>query len=127
MSLYHFQIKYDYTDYSFGVFILHDLRFSNYESFRLEFNFPLILDQILDFEINQELKMVAIDCQPQAPPNYQFSELVVHSLIREDFVISQGSKLGKWKILSLETKARFVPLKLPAPIMSKLIQKRGSA
>ena len=121
----HFQIKYDFADFSFGIFIRHDLRFSNYESIRLENNFSLIVDQILDFEMNPELEMVAIDCSPQAPPNYHFSELVVHSLIHQDFVISEGSKLGKWKILSLENKAKFVPLKLPEHIMSKLIRKKA--
>ena len=82
---------------------------------------------MLDFEINPnpELKMVAIDGSPQAPPNYHFSELVVHSLIHQDFVITQGSKLGKWRILSLENKAKFVPLKLPEHIMSKLIRKKA--
>ena len=47
----------------------------------------------------------------------------MHSLIRQDFVISTGSKLGKWKILSLNTTAKFVPLQLPEQFMSKLIPK----
>ena len=119
----HFEIKYDFTDCSFGIFLLHDFHLSNYDSIRLEFLFSFILDQLIDFETNPELKMIAIDCQQQAPPNYQFTELIVHSLIRENFTISQGSKLGKWTILSLETKARFVPLKLPEAIMSKFAQK----
>ena len=109
----------------FWRFLLQDLTLNNYSSIRFEFQFSLILNQLIDFETNPELKMIAVNCQQQAPPNYQFTEIILHSLIREKFSVSKGSRLGKWSILSLENKAKFVPLRLPQALMSKLAQKTG--
>ena len=102
---------------------MQDLTLENYSSVRFAINFSFILDQLVEFETNSELKMIAVNCQQQAPPNYYFCEIVVHSLIRENFSITKGSKIGKWAILSLEKKSRFVPLKISGPILSKMAQK----
>ena len=67
--------------------------------------------------------MIAIQCATHAPPHYHYTELVLHSLISQDFVIQAGSKLGEWKILSLNTKVKFVPLQLPQQLISKLVKK----
>ena len=108
----HFKIKFDFTDNSFNIFTTQDLAFSSYESIRLEFDFCFILDQLVDFEANKELEMFVFSCASPAPPYHCFSELIAHSLIRQDFVVKAGSRLGKLKILSLNTKVKFVPLQI---------------
>ena len=55
----HFSINYDFTDNSFGIYIQHDLKFSNYDSIRLKFEFSLVIDQLINFETNPELDMIA--------------------------------------------------------------------
>ena len=119
----YFEIQYDHKDCSFGIFLLQDLTLENYGSIRFPMDFSFLLDQLVEFETNPELAMIAISCQQQAPPYYHFSEIVIHSLIRESFSVAKGSKIGKWTILSLEKKSKFVPLKISGPILSKMAQK----
>ena len=119
----HFKVNFDFTDNSFNIFTTQDLAFSNFDSIRLEFDFCFILDQLVDFEANEELEMLVFSCASPAPPYHCFSELIAHSLIRQDFVVKAGSRLGKLKILSLNTKVKFVPLQIPKRLIFKLAKK----
>ena len=74
---------------------------------------------MVSFEQNQNLSVIAIDTAQPVPPYFLFIEVIFHSLIKESFVIQSGTKLGQWKILTLQTKCNFVPMVVPASLMTK--------
>ena len=103
----HFEINFDFQNNNFGVYLLKDITFSDYSSIRLKFEFCFISEQLVDFELNKELEMIQVSCVTTAPPYHKYHELVIHSLIRQDFVLKAGSKLGKLQILSLNNKVKY--------------------
>ena len=114
-----FEIRYNSDDLAFEIFALHDIQLENYQSIRYEFQFTFVVNQLVSFEQNPNLDVLAIDCAQPVPPYYEFVELIFHSLVRENFILRAGTKLGKWKILSLQNKNRFVPLRVPKDLLSE--------
>merc|ERR1712208_18330 len=99
---------YDHKDCSFGIFLLQDLTLENYGSIRFPMDFSFLLDQLVEFETNPELEMIAISCQQQAPPYYHFSEIVIHSLIRESFSVAKGPDIFKGTNLDFFSRLKIV-------------------
>ena len=116
----HFEINFDFQNNNFGIYLLKDITFSDYSSIRLKFEFCFISEQLVDFELNKELEMIQVSCVTTAPPYHKYHELVIHSLIRQDFVLKAGSKLGKLQILSLNNKVKYVPIQFPQDLISRL-------
>ena len=119
----HFTMQFNFQDNSFGIFLTKDLTFSNFTSISLKFEFCFITEQLVDFEINNELEMIQVSCACTAPPYHTFHELIIHSLIRQDFVLKAGSKLGKLQILALNTKVKYVPIQFPQKLIFQLANK----
>ena len=67
--------------------------------------------------------MIQVSCACTAPPYHSFRELIIHSLIRQDFVLKAGSKLGKLQILSLNNKVKYAPIQFPQKLISQLANK----
>merc|ERR1712055_110367 len=102
----HFELKYNFGETAFEIYALKDICLENYQSVKYEFKFAFVVNQLVCFEQNKNLSVLAIDCAQPIPPYFEFIELIFHSLIRESFVIQAGTKLGQWKILSLQSKCR---------------------
>ena len=115
----HFEIKFNFGETAFEIYALKDICLENYQSVKVEFKFAFVVNQLVCFEQNKNLSVLAIDCAQPVPPYFEFIEVIFHSLIRESFVIQAGTKLGQWKILSLQSKCDFVPLEVPAALLSK--------
>merc|ERR1711888_403054 len=88
-------------------------------SVRIDFKFSFIVDQMVSFEQNQNLGVLAVDTGQPVPPYFDFIEVIIHSLIRESFLVKSGTKIGQWKILTLQSKCNFVPLEIPSDLMTR--------
>merc|ERR1712055_1098539 len=60
------------------------------------------------------------------PPNFHFSEVILHLLIKEKYTIPTGTKIGQWKICTLQKKCKFVPLLVNADLMKKCTMAKGA-
>ena len=75
---------------------------------------------MVNFEVNPELEMIQVSCTDSAPPYHSFKQLIIHALIRQGFTLKNGTKLGKLRILSLNTKVKFAPIQFPQTLISQL-------
>ena len=119
----HFKMHFNFQDNSFDIYLTQDIAFSNFSSISLKFQFCFIVEQLVDFEVNKELEMVQVSCACTTPPYHSFHELIIHSLIRQDFILKNGSKLGKLQILSLNNKVKYTPIQFPQKLVSQLANK----
>ena len=119
----HFKMNFNFQDNSFGIYLTKDIAFSDFSSIALNFEFCCITEQLVDFEVNNELEMIQVSCACTAPPYHAFHELIIHSLIRQDFILRAGSKLGKLQILSLNNKVKYAPIQFPQKLISQLANK----
>merc|ERR1711891_19328 len=114
-----FEIRYNQCDTSFELYTIKNINLENYQSLRIEFNFTFNVDQMVIFEPNQDLTVIAVDVSQPLPPNFHFTEVIIHSLIKENHTIQSGTKIGQWKICTLQTKCNFVPMGVTAALMTK--------
>merc|ERR1711891_137364 len=114
-----FEITYNQCDTSFELYTIKNINLENYQSLRIEFNFTFNVEQMVIFEPNQDLTVIAVDISQPIPPNFHFTEVIIHSLIKENHTIQSGTKIGQWKVLTLQTKCNFVPMMVPAALMTK--------
>merc|ERR1711954_83400 len=91
----------------------------------ISLKFPLcfLVDQLVDFELNESIEIVQVSCISTNPPYHKFHELVLHSLIRQGYILRSGTKLGKLQILCLNKKVKFVPLQYPQKLINQLANK----
>ena len=114
-----FEIKYNHGETAFELYTLKDICLENYQSLRIDLKFSFLVDQMVSFEQNQNLSVLAVDTGQPVPPYFEFIEVIIHSLIRESFLVKSGTKIGQWKILSLQSKCNFVPLETPSDLMTR--------
>merc|ERR1711954_611019 len=91
----------------------------------ISLKFPLcfLVDQLVDFELNESIEIVQVSCISTNPPYHKFHELVLHSLIRQGYILRKGTKLGKLQILCLNKKVKFVPIQFPHKLVNQLANK----
>ena len=70
----------------------------NYQSLKIDFDFKFQVEQMVIFEANEDLTVLAVDVTQPLPPNFHFSEVIIHLLIKENHTIPSGTKIGQWKI-----------------------------
>ena len=46
-----------------------------------------MVEQMVIFEPNQDLTVIAVDTAQPVPPNFTFIEVIIHSLIKESYSI----------------------------------------
>merc|ERR1711954_582682 len=119
----HFTVSFNYLENSFDIFLSKDLTFTDFSSVSLKFPLCFITDQLVDFELNTNLEMVQVSCVSTNPPYHAFHELVLHSLIRQGYILRSGTKLGKLQILCLNSKVKFVPIQYPQKLINQLANK----
>merc|ERR1711954_127030 len=91
----------------------------------ISLKFPLcfLVDQLIDFELNESIEIIQVSCINTNPPYHKYHELVLHSLIRQGYILRKGTKLGKLQILCLNKKVKFVPLQYPEKLLNQLANK----
>ena len=120
----HFTVTFNHSENSFDIFLSKDLTFTNFSSVSLKFPLCFLTDQLVDFELNASLEMVQVSCVSSNPPYHVFHELVLHSLIRQGYILRNKTKLGKLKILCLNAKVKFVPIQYPHRLIHQLANKK---
>merc|ERR1711891_91752 len=73
-----FEIKYNQCDTSFELYNIKNINLENYQSLRIEFNFTFQVEQMVIFETNEDLTVLAVDVTQPLPPNFHFSEVIIH-------------------------------------------------
>merc|ERR1712030_109711 len=59
-----FEIKYNHGETAFELYTLKDICLENYQSLRIDLKFSFLVDQMVIFEQNQNLSVIAIDTAP---------------------------------------------------------------
>merc|ERR1712082_223215 len=106
----YFEIKYNQFETSFELYSIKNIDLESYQSLKIDFDFKFQVEQMVIFEANEDLTFLAIDVSQPLPPNFHFSEVILHLLIKEKHTIPSGTKIGQWKICTLQTKCKYVPL-----------------
>merc|ERR1711954_4168 len=109
----HFTVNFNNLENSFEIFLNKDLTFTDFSSISLRFPLCFLVDQLVDFELNESIEIVQVSCINTNPPYHRYHELVLHSLIRQGYILRKGTKLGKLQILCLNSKVKFVPIQYP--------------
>merc|ERR1712208_61552 len=99
-----FEIKYNQFETSFELYNIKNIDLENYQSLKIDFDFKFQVEQMVIFEANEDLKFLAIDVSQPLPPNFHFSEVILHLLIKDKHTIPTGTKIGQWKICTLQKK-----------------------
>merc|ERR1712055_829794 len=105
---------------------IKNIDLESYQSLKIDFDFKFQVEQLVIFEANEDLKFLAIDISQPLPPNFHFSEVILHLLIKEKHTIPTGTKIGQWKICTLQKKCKYVPLLVNADIMKKCTMAKGA-
>ena len=122
----YFEIKYNQFETSFELYNIKNIDLENYESLKIDFDFKFQVEQLVIFEANEDLTFLAIDISQPLPPNFHFSEVILHLLIKEKHTIPSGTKIGQWKICTLQKKCKYVPLLVNADLMRKCTMATGA-
>merc|ERR1712055_738553 len=72
-----FEIKYNHGESAFELYTLKDICLENYQSVRIDFKFSFLVDQMVSFEQNQNLSVIAIDTAQPVPPYFTFIEVIL--------------------------------------------------
>ena len=122
----YFEIKYNQFETSFELYNIKNIDLENYDSKKIDFDFQFQIEQMIIFEANEDLTYLAINISQPLPPNFNFSEVILHLLIKEKITIPCNTKLGQWKICTLQKKCKYVPLLVDADLMQKCTMATGA-
>merc|ERR1712055_452151 len=122
----YFEIKYNQFETSFELYNVKSIDLENYDSKKIDFNFQFQIEQMIIFEANEDLTYLAINISQPLPPNFNFSEVILHLLIKEKITIPCNTKLGQWKICTLQKKCKYVPLLVNTDQMQKCTMATGA-
>ncbi|MED5543239.1 MAG: hypothetical protein VX721_04010, partial [Thermoproteota archaeon] len=122
----YFEIKYNQFETSFELYNIKNIDLENYDSKKIDFDFKFHIDQMIIFEANEDLTYLAIDVSQPLPPTFYFSEVILHLLIKDKHTIPSGTRLGQWKICTLQRKCKYVPLLVDNELMTKCAMATGA-
>ena len=115
----HFYVTFNHENCAFELYANIDIAMKNYEIIKFDFTFQFHLSQLVIFTKNEDLSLVGINTNETHPPFYYVNQIMFFLLINESFVITKGTKIGQWEILSLQNKTRYAPLNCPREFLEK--------
>ena len=108
-SKQHFDLNYDSTEQCFQLINKCNLEISSFSSVRFEFEWKLIVEQIVSFDVSDSFEGLSADVSLQNPPTYLFHQIILHNMTQNQIDIQQGSVIGHFKIQSLQDKFTYMP------------------
>ena len=105
----HFDLNYNSIEQCFELINKDSLKIKSFSSVKFQFEWKLILEQIMFFEISNNFEGLSGDVNLQNPPTYVFNELILHNMTQNEIEIKQGSVIGNFKIQSLQQQFTYMP------------------
>jgi hypothetical protein len=108
-SKQHFNLNYDSEERCFQPINKCHIEINPFSSVRFEFQWKLIVEQILYFVVSDSFEGLSADVSLQNPPIYLFHQIILHNLTQNQIDIQQGSVIGHFKIQTLQNKFTYMP------------------
>ena len=108
-SKQHFNLNYDSEEQSFQLISQCHIEINPFFPVRFEFQWKLIVEQILYFVVSDSFEGLSADVSIQNPPVYLFHQIILPNLTQNKIDIQQGSVIGCFKIQTLQNKFTYMP------------------
>ena len=85
----HFALNFDSQGNCFDVISLETFKINAFSSTRFKFEFSIILEQLMYFEISSSFEGLGGDTNIQNPPTYIFHQIILHNMSQGDLDIKK--------------------------------------